>query len=152
MEYMREPDQEDIYPSERTVVNVMHAAGGASQADVIAALRYLREDRGLKPGTKNGPRHWALFKTVMVIALQNCAQSQRLNCRLLTSTREWRRFSYGTEEEGEKRASQQHSVSDHVGAWGMLRVRTLAYAWRKCVRSVSHEGAGGKGAMRCELA
>jgi len=65
MEYMREPDQEDIYPSERTVVNVMHAAGGASQADVIAALRYLREDRGLKPGTKNGPRHWAWFKTVI---------------------------------------------------------------------------------------
>jgi hypothetical protein len=41
----------------------MDAAGGHSEDEVIACLRYLREERGLRPGTKNGPRHLSWFKT-----------------------------------------------------------------------------------------
>lgn len=61
----REPGQEDLYPSDRTVVDVMDAAGGATEQEVVACLRYLREERRLDPGTQNGPRHWAWFKTVV---------------------------------------------------------------------------------------
>ena len=64
-DYMTAPDGERIYPSARTVVDVMDAAGGASDDEVIACLRYLREERGLRAGTKNGPRHFTWFKTVV---------------------------------------------------------------------------------------
>ena len=64
-EYFREEGQEDIYPSDRTVVDVMDAAGGATEREVIDCLTYLYYDRGLKPGTRNGPRHWAWFKTTV---------------------------------------------------------------------------------------
>jgi hypothetical protein len=57
-----EPGQVDLYPSDRTVVDVMDWAGGASEEEVIVCLKYLTNDRGLKPGTKYGPRHWAWFK------------------------------------------------------------------------------------------
>ena len=63
--YFQEPGQEDLQPTGRLVADVMDAAGGASEADVIAYLEYLYEARGLKPGTKNGPRHWSWFKTVV---------------------------------------------------------------------------------------
>jgi hypothetical protein len=43
----------------------MDAAGGHSEDEVIACLRYLREERGLRPGTKRGPRHFSWFKTVV---------------------------------------------------------------------------------------
>ena len=43
----------------------MDAAGGASEAEVVRCLRILREGRGLKPGTQNGPRHWSWFPTVV---------------------------------------------------------------------------------------
>ena len=39
--YFKEPGQEDLYPSERLVVDVMDAARGATEQDVIAAPGYL---------------------------------------------------------------------------------------------------------------
>lgn len=64
--YMTTPeDAERIYPSQRQVVDVMDAAEGATEEEVIQCLTYLRDARGLKPGTKHGPRHFAWFKTVV---------------------------------------------------------------------------------------
>ena len=60
-----EPEQEDIYPSDRTVVDVMDVAGGATEEEVVVCLQYLYNERGLRCGTRNGPRHWAWFKTVV---------------------------------------------------------------------------------------
>jgi hypothetical protein len=65
-DYMTLPGDEDrIYPTQRVVVDIINAAGGASEAAVIECLRYLRQERGLLPGTKNGPRHFSWFKTVV---------------------------------------------------------------------------------------
>lgn len=65
-DYMQEgPSDERIYPTERVVVDIMDAAQRASESDVIECLRYLREERGLRPGTRNGPRHFAWFRTVV---------------------------------------------------------------------------------------
>jgi hypothetical protein len=64
-DYMAAPGDERISPSARLVVDIMNAAGGAPEDEVIACLRYLREERGLRPGTKNGPRHFSWFKTVL---------------------------------------------------------------------------------------
>jgi hypothetical protein len=63
--YFQEPEQEDIYPSDRVVVDVMNAAGGATEEEVIVCLRYLYNERGLRPGTRNGPRHWSWFVTAV---------------------------------------------------------------------------------------
>jgi len=63
--YMDGEGQEPMTASERTVVDVMEAASGATEGDVIACLKYLRIDRGLKPGTRNGPTYWAWFKPVV---------------------------------------------------------------------------------------
>ncbi len=59
-------------PSDRLVVEVMNAARGGTDADeyvteeaVVACLCHLFRDRGLRPGTKNGPRLWAWFPTVV---------------------------------------------------------------------------------------
>jgi hypothetical protein len=38
---------------------------GAREGEVVDCLRYLRNERGLRPGTKNGPRHFSWFKTVV---------------------------------------------------------------------------------------
>jgi hypothetical protein len=64
-DYMAAPGEERITPSARLVVDIMNAAGGASEDEVIACLRCLREERGLRPGAKNGPRHFNWFKTVV---------------------------------------------------------------------------------------
>jgi hypothetical protein len=32
---------------------------------VIQCLRYLKDERGLRPRTKHGPRHFSWFKTVV---------------------------------------------------------------------------------------
>ena len=64
-DYMTAPGDERIYPSPRLVVDIMDAAGRRSEDEVIACLCYLREERGLRPGTKNGPRHFSWFKTVV---------------------------------------------------------------------------------------
>lgn len=58
-------DPERVYPGDRQVVDVMDAAAGASEEDVIRCLQYLREERGLWPGTKHGPRHFSWFKTLV---------------------------------------------------------------------------------------
>lgn len=64
--YMKERgEQEHLYPKDRTVVDVLEAAGGASEEEVIACLVHLYMNRGLKPGTRNGPRHWSWFKTTV---------------------------------------------------------------------------------------
>jgi len=60
------PDDEVVYPSYRQVVDVMDAAGGASEDEVLKCLAYLCNERGLRPGTKNGPRHFSWFPTVVV--------------------------------------------------------------------------------------
>ena len=65
-DYMITPDDpERIYPTDRLVVDVMAAANGASEDDVLECLRYLRNERGLRPGTKQGPHKFAWFKTVV---------------------------------------------------------------------------------------
>ena len=52
-------------PSARTVTDVMHAGNGSTEAQVVACLKFLYEDRGLRPGTQYGPRCWAWFKRVV---------------------------------------------------------------------------------------
>ena len=63
--YMQVPGDEREYPSDRIVVDVLEAAGTYDEREVLAALRYLYEKRGLKPFTQHGPRSYAWFKTVL---------------------------------------------------------------------------------------
>lgn len=60
-----EDGQEDLPPSDRLVVDVMHVAAGASEADVVECLRYIRDERDLRPGGRNGPHHWSWYTTVV---------------------------------------------------------------------------------------
>jgi hypothetical protein len=64
-DYMTADDGEIVCPPERLVLDVMDAAAGATQDEVIQCLRYLREDRGLRRGTRHGPRSFAWFKSVV---------------------------------------------------------------------------------------
>jgi hypothetical protein len=65
-DYMTTPDDgERVYPLDRLVVDVMDAAGGATEEEVIRCLRYLRDERGQRPGTRHGPRRFGWFKTVV---------------------------------------------------------------------------------------
>jgi hypothetical protein len=59
-----DPSEERIYPSDRVVADIMDAAQ-ATEYEVVACLRYLHEERGLKPGTRNGPHHFSWFRTVV---------------------------------------------------------------------------------------
>jgi len=59
------PDDENIYPSNRQVVDVIDAAGGGTGAGVMDCLAYLFNERGLRPGTRNGPRMFSWFPTVV---------------------------------------------------------------------------------------
>jgi len=52
-------------PTDRLVVEVMDAADGETEEAVIDSLRHLYHNRGLKPGTENGPRLWAWFPIVV---------------------------------------------------------------------------------------
>jgi hypothetical protein len=63
--YMQVPGGEKEYPSDRMVVEILEAAGTYEEEEVVAALDYLYSKRGLKPFTKNGPRSFAWFKTVL---------------------------------------------------------------------------------------
>ena len=54
-----------IWPSDRQVLDVMAAAGGATEAEVKACLVRLHNERGLHPGTSTGPESWAWFATVV---------------------------------------------------------------------------------------
>jgi len=62
---MSAPDDEKVYPKPRHVVDVMDAAAGATENEVLHCLSYLRDERGLKPGTRSGPRHFSWFPTVV---------------------------------------------------------------------------------------
>ncbi len=53
---MTERLPERVYPTERVVVDIMDAAHPATEQEVMECLRYLYEERGLKPGRRNGPR------------------------------------------------------------------------------------------------
>ena len=65
-DYMRTTkDVDRAYPPDRLVVDVMDASAGATEEEVIRCLRHLKEERGLRPGTKYGPRHFSWFKTVV---------------------------------------------------------------------------------------
>ena len=63
--YMQLPGEKKKYPSDRTVVDIMDAAGTHDEQEVIEALNYLQDGRGLKPFTEHGPRAFAWFKTVL---------------------------------------------------------------------------------------
>ena len=58
-------DPERVYPTDRLVVDVVDAAAGAAEGEVIRCLHYLREERRLLPGRRHGPRHFSWFKTVV---------------------------------------------------------------------------------------
>jgi hypothetical protein len=58
-------NDEKVYPKARHVVDVMDAAAGATEDEVLGCLSYLRDERGLKPGTRSGPRHFSWFPTVV---------------------------------------------------------------------------------------
>jgi hypothetical protein len=62
---MQEEHQDRIYPSDRAVVDIMAAASPATELDVVECLRYPREERGLRPGKRDGPRHFSWFRTVV---------------------------------------------------------------------------------------
>jgi hypothetical protein len=62
---MSGPDDEVVYPSDRQVVDIMDSAGGASEDKVVLCLAYLRNERGLQPGTRNAPRTFSWFQTVV---------------------------------------------------------------------------------------
>jgi hypothetical protein len=65
-DYMTTPDDsERVSPPDRLVVDVMDSSDGATEAEVIRCLQYLREERQLKPGSRYGPRHFSWFKTVV---------------------------------------------------------------------------------------
>ena len=57
--------EEKIYPKDRHVVDVVDAAHGAGEEEILRALLYLYNERGLKPGSRNGPRHFTWFRTVI---------------------------------------------------------------------------------------
>jgi Helix-turn-helix domain len=65
--YMQGNDSDArIYPTDRQVVDVKDSALGASELEIIECLRYLRQERGLLPGSRHGPRHFSWFPTVVV--------------------------------------------------------------------------------------
>ena len=63
--YLSGTEDEKIYPTDRHVVDVMDAASGRTEEAVIGCLKYLYRERGLKPDTRNGPRTFAWFPTVV---------------------------------------------------------------------------------------
>jgi hypothetical protein len=71
-DYMRE-GKSAAYgdPSDREVVDILDAAQPATEQEVVECLRYLYEERGLRPGTRNGPRHYSWFQPVIAEYFQN---------------------------------------------------------------------------------
>jgi len=63
-QYMTYQDGPKEYPTDRQVVDIMEAAGTSDEREVIESLKHLYNVRGLRPGTRNGPRSFAWFKTV----------------------------------------------------------------------------------------
>jgi hypothetical protein len=63
--YMQLPGDEIEYPSDRMVVDILDAAGTYDEEEVITALNYLHDQRGLKAFSKHGPNSFAWFKVVL---------------------------------------------------------------------------------------
>jgi hypothetical protein len=59
-DYMEEANQERICPSERTVVDIMDAAGGATEEEVLHCLEYLYHAR-------TPPRHETRSSSVQLV-------------------------------------------------------------------------------------
>jgi hypothetical protein len=57
--------EEKQYPSDRHIADVVDAARGATDQEILRVLKHLYEERGLRPGTRNGPRHFTWFRTVI---------------------------------------------------------------------------------------
>ena len=64
-DYMQNSSAARVHPSDREVVDLMDAAHPANEEEVVECLRYLYEERGLRPGTRNGPRHLSWFRPVV---------------------------------------------------------------------------------------
>ena len=62
---MTKTEDERVNPPDRLVIDVMDASAGATEEEVIRCLHYLRNERGLRPGARHGPRHFGWFKTVV---------------------------------------------------------------------------------------
>lgn len=60
----RKPQPQD-YPNPSKVVEIMDASGGESEQAVVDCLAHLYNNRGLRPGTANGPRSFAWFPVVV---------------------------------------------------------------------------------------
>ena len=61
---MSGPGDEKRCPSDRQVVDIMDAAAGATEDAGLKCLSYLYNKRRLRPGSRNGPRHFSWFVTV----------------------------------------------------------------------------------------
>jgi hypothetical protein len=59
------PNDERVLPSDRHVVDIVDAADGGTEDEIIQCLRYLYNERGLEPATRNGPRQFSWFPTVV---------------------------------------------------------------------------------------
>lgn len=69
--YMSGGGNATVWPTDRQVVEVMKAAGGADEKAVMSHLRHLFMERGLRPGTDQGPEHWTWFVAVIKDAAEN---------------------------------------------------------------------------------
>lgn len=52
-------------PTDRQIVDIVHAAAGEDESKICELLVYLYNERGLRPGTENGPKHAGWFKAVV---------------------------------------------------------------------------------------
>src|SRR5450755_4915225 len=98
---MSGPDDEVVYPSDRQVVDIMDSAGGASEDKVVLCLAYLRNERGLQPGTRNAPPRATVF---------------RVDARSGASPSSYARSRYGLGDsttEGESRTSLHETCRPH---------------------------------------
>jgi hypothetical protein len=57
--------EDPILPSDRLVVDVMNAGAGASEQEVMECLGYFFNERGLRPGSRHGPRYFKWFITTV---------------------------------------------------------------------------------------
>lgn len=108
----RDPTEEKVYPRDRHVVEIVNASGGESEDDVMACLQYLYNERGLRPGTRNGPRHFSWFPTVVKDYFDR--QREREEAANPSGFREWedRNDARMTNEELGRRSSAFDPTSE----------------------------------------
>jgi hypothetical protein len=85
-DYMATMNDERVYPPDRLVVDVMDAAAGFTEDEVIQCLRHLKSRRRLLPGTRHGPRSFSWFKTVVADYFQ---QKSHQRAVYASTTVEW---------------------------------------------------------------